>query len=648
MTDRFEEWRLETWGTADGYEQKFVIGTNVIGVLRGSDPYLQDQYVILSAHYDHLGKAPGGKFSPGAVDNASGIAVLLRVAAELAASEEKPRRSIVFAAFDAEESGMLGAFAFTCREDFDPTALAGLVNLDMLGRRFLDISENVLLSVGTERFPRLRDVVREAGEQAGLEVLPLGRDLALGRSDHAAFETYGAPWVFFTSGPYADYHQVTDTPEKIDYDLLRRTAEVVTSSLLALANAELVEPEVNVQEGDREELRSLYRLSQDIVRSEEESQIAPAERLQQVRFLQERAARLLAAPSYSLAERDLFVEEVMEALAPLLMGKEIGPDERTALAVILELYRHHPQLLAEGMRTMLRHVQKHPPGILRGAPPFHHLAFEVSDASVILTEMPGDRIELSYNIPVFNARARFRSFGRGDLEIDGMWHVNNIVGTRDEVVDSLLLMWRQEEFPPEHSAVAGALLQRVSGTDFGDRYATWLAWRLAKTGQPDEPALFLDLAQRAKGNVRKRALAFSLQQDQAVALPLLMAAIRDPAEEAGVQAWAMEHLPAAAGPDGWALLVGQLNNPAILARQPFVLSETFPFYNRTIIRWARQQVKPHPHITPPKSLGDVALEQLARATGKNFGKHPHAWREWLKQTPAATGETAKPLTADAF
>ena len=99
----------------------------------GLDPNLAKEYVILAAHYDHLGRTKQG-LCLGACDNASGVAALLEIAEELALAPQRPRRSVCFAAFDQEEKFSLGALALTCRQDYDPNRIAGVVNLDMLGR----------------------------------------------------------------------------------------------------------------------------------------------------------------------------------------------------------------------------------------------------------------------------------------------------------------------------------------------------------------------------------------------------------------------------------------------------------------------------------------------------------------------------------
>jgi acetylornithine deacetylase/succinyl-diaminopimelate desuccinylase-like protein len=111
---RFDRYGLKPWPGEDGYEQEFIFGTHMIGVMEGSDPDLVDEIVILSAHYDHIGTGRKGIY-PGASDNAAGVAVLLEIAERMAMADKKPRRTVAFASFDAEEKSAFGAFAFTGR-----------------------------------------------------------------------------------------------------------------------------------------------------------------------------------------------------------------------------------------------------------------------------------------------------------------------------------------------------------------------------------------------------------------------------------------------------------------------------------------------------------------------------------------------------
>ena len=260
VASRYADVGLQPWPGESGFAQRFGAGVNFIGFLPGADPAVADQFVVVSAHYDHLGMHDGHLF-PGAADNAAGVAVMLEAARVLADPSVRPARSIVFAAFDAEEQGLFGAYLFTARDDFNARRFAGLINLDMLGRATFDVRGSTLLAVGTRRFPGLRAAVNAAGQDAGLDVLPIGRALVGPRSDHVPFEPMDRPWVFLTCGPFADYHTPRDTPDKLDYSALERTAAVVIDTVAALANAPAIETPVEPTTGDRAELDAVIELT---------------------------------------------------------------------------------------------------------------------------------------------------------------------------------------------------------------------------------------------------------------------------------------------------------------------------------------------------------------------------------------------------
>lgn len=317
VAERFAEAGLMPWENEKNYAQRFGVGINMIAVLPGSDPVLADQFVVLSAHYDHLGTENGAVF-PGAADNAAGVAVLLETARVLANSPRRPARSVVFAAFDAEEQGLYGSYLFTAREDFDTARFAGLVNLDMLGRATFGVRSDTLIAVGTRRYPRLRATLQAAGEDAGLDVLPIGRELVGPRSDHVAFEPMGRPWVFLTCGPFADYHTPRDTPDKLDYSLIERSTAVVLDAVTWLADAPAVEPPTESTTGDRAELDAVIELTARMPEALP-PQFAPA-----VTATHSQAVALRDAPAYRLEDNALMHQTLSMAMTPIVYGRMLS------------------------------------------------------------------------------------------------------------------------------------------------------------------------------------------------------------------------------------------------------------------------------------------------------------------------------------
>jgi hypothetical protein len=204
---------------------------NVMGLLPGMDPALKDEFVVLSAHHDHVG-LEDGQLHPGADDNASGTTVLMEVARLMKGA--KPRRSILFLSVSGEEIGLFGSQAFVA---FPPVELGRIkadLNIDMVGR-----NGTTELSVTPAR---VDGAVSTLTEQARLLASAQGlrltdeADTYWSRSDHYTFFRKGIPAIFFFGGMHKDYHRSTDTPDKIDFEKLARVATFVKALALATAN----------------------------------------------------------------------------------------------------------------------------------------------------------------------------------------------------------------------------------------------------------------------------------------------------------------------------------------------------------------------------------------------------------------------------
>jgi hypothetical protein len=218
--------------------RKVVQARNVAGLLEGSDPRLKDEYVVVSAHYDHLGVV-GGRTQFGADDNASGVAALMEIARAFAESPVKPRRSILFISFDSEEEGMLGSFYYGRHPAIPLDKTAAVLNMDMIGRNedtatwklapeFTAQSVNL---VGTLYSPLLRRIAEQQNEKLHLN-LDFKTDSEdkeewFARSDQYVFATHGVPSVFFNTGEHPDYHTENDTWDRLNYPKLEKIARLV-------------------------------------------------------------------------------------------------------------------------------------------------------------------------------------------------------------------------------------------------------------------------------------------------------------------------------------------------------------------------------------------------------------------------------------
>jgi hypothetical protein len=211
---------------------------NVLAWLEGSDPALRDEVIVIGAHYDHLGDGSlGGSLSEvpgihhGADDNASGCAAVLEVARQLARSEARPRRSVLFAFFGAEELGLLGSAHYVKNPVVPLERTVAMLNLDMVGRmkgRNLSVG-----GVGTAgQWPAL---VEAAGE--GLDIAMTLDQEGFGPSDHSSFYGKEIPVLFLFTGAHEDYHKPSDTFDKVNVDglaLVTRLAYEIVREIDAL------------------------------------------------------------------------------------------------------------------------------------------------------------------------------------------------------------------------------------------------------------------------------------------------------------------------------------------------------------------------------------------------------------------------------
>lgn len=226
---------------------------NVAAILPGSDPARRDEYVVMGSHLDHLGQR-GATLFPGADDDASGSTGLMAVAAMWARNPVKPARSLLFVAFTGEEMGLLGSNHFVENPPIPLGSIVAELQMDMIGRdeegqdESADANRNTLHLVGTERLSRsLHELCLARNEQHFGFALEYDEEDVFSRSDHANFARKGIPIAFFFTGFHRDYHQQSDTPDKIHYAKLLKVATYVYDLSFELAQAKgrpLVDPDL--------------------------------------------------------------------------------------------------------------------------------------------------------------------------------------------------------------------------------------------------------------------------------------------------------------------------------------------------------------------------------------------------------------------
>ncbi len=214
---------------------------NVVAYLKGSDPKLNDEFVVIGAHYDHLGMGGEGSGSRvpdtlaphlGADDNGSGVVGLLNLAKRLSEKSAEIKRSIMFVSFGAEELGLLGSKHFVQNLPLDASKIVAMLNMDMIGRLN---EQNEVAVAGTGTAPNFEALLDELASASPLKLSysPEG----FGASDHASFYAADIPVLFYTTGAHPEYHTPADSPDKINYQGIVEVVNLVEQTVLRIANA---------------------------------------------------------------------------------------------------------------------------------------------------------------------------------------------------------------------------------------------------------------------------------------------------------------------------------------------------------------------------------------------------------------------------
>ena len=239
-----------------------VRGMNVIGMIEGSDPTLKSEYFVVGGHFDHTGRWEDYIYN-GADDNGSGSVGVLAIAKAMAANPVKPKRTIVFALWTGEEKGLYGSRYYVRNPLFPIEKTVGYLNYDMISRAFDEANlarstrqynvagaeetvkkirgnryATVSLTAGTEFAALTREMNKYVGLDLALRESPLG--VGSGGSDHASFASVKVPFVYYMAAMTADYHQPTDSIEKIDADLFTKIIQM--GYLTVFAYADRIQP----------------------------------------------------------------------------------------------------------------------------------------------------------------------------------------------------------------------------------------------------------------------------------------------------------------------------------------------------------------------------------------------------------------------
>lgn len=632
IRQHFEQAGLQPWAKTHSFDQSFTLGTNVIGIRPGSDKKLADQIILVCADYDGPGIVKG-RICPGAADGAAATAALLEIAQRLPANGHRLRRTIAFAAFDCGQERSLGAFAFTCRKDFDPSKIVAVIDLNMLGRPLFGVVENTLIAIGATDYPEVRRTATESAQAVSLRIVSAGADLAGPLGDSFAFQHYPIPSVLFTTGLYFDYYKPTDTADKIDYVLLERVTRAAARTITSLAGRETIGPEVRPQQADREELQGIITVLEEIRSKAAVNDLTPAE-VQNLDRQISQAKHLLGQKVYTFAERSRFIATLMEQDAPsvvrFLYDKPKPPPQTLfggrQLAAFLKLHaffaRYGP-LASRGLQQVVRHFTE---GwtFFRLLGSYTYSACDVRDDQIVCRPVGDQQYQFGVLYPHMTIQA-----GLATRKVDVQWSAMDTTGSHGELVDFCLLTWSNQQDDCLNS-VMPRVLEKVTGQSHGQRYQDWLEWRTAEVKADSEAAWLQGLWQSDNPELLKALLVQAASSRRTEAPPArLVEIIRNPKIRSDVRAAAIGALPATAGNEALLALADLVTDHTPAFRWDYLpaFDRSFPFYDNIVMQMDRRFPPPHEQVT----LGQAAQRKLVAITGQNFDANVQAWKDWIGQ-----------------
>ena len=236
IVNQFEEIGIQPYfeeGWYQPFERNGKTYKNVVGIISGNDPVLKDEYIIIGAHYDHLGVRDGQIYN-GADDNASGTATIIEMARILKNQQNNLKRSIIIAAFDAEEIGLWGSNDLSKKMDLSKVKL--MMSIDMVG--WLEKGKTLRLQ-GAATIKDGKRLLREEAEKMHIDIRPKDFETSIfGATDTQSFAKKGVATLYATTGLKSPYHKPEDDPELIDYKGLDRVTDYMADVTLRCATDE--------------------------------------------------------------------------------------------------------------------------------------------------------------------------------------------------------------------------------------------------------------------------------------------------------------------------------------------------------------------------------------------------------------------------
>jgi Peptidase family M28/PDZ domain len=240
LADQFAKLNLRPAGTKDGFDQPFPPNyRNILGMIPGDDPQLKNEFIVVAAHYDHVGYGnrgnsygPYGKVHPGADDNASGTSALMELAKAFGHLPDPPKRSILVAAFDAEEKGLFGSKYWVSHPTVSWEKIVACIDLDMIGH----LRNDQLFVYGTRSGCGWRRLLSRQNDEPGLR-LDFPWELKPD-ADYYPFFDKGVAVLLFHTGLHENYHRPSDTADLISGEGMSRIVRLLFGTVYELAESD--------------------------------------------------------------------------------------------------------------------------------------------------------------------------------------------------------------------------------------------------------------------------------------------------------------------------------------------------------------------------------------------------------------------------
>lgn len=282
-----------------------IYGRNVGAWLPGSDEVLRDEFIIVSAHFDHLG-ARGGQVFRGADDNASGTSMLLEVARQFTLMKERPKRSLVFIGFDLEENMLWGSRWFAAHAPWPLEKVKLFTTADMIGRSLGNLPLKTCFVMGSEHGKGVPLLLDDVGEPQGFHIARLGIDLIGTRSDYGPFRDQKVPFLFFSTGEHPDYHTPGDVPERIDYEQVAAVSGLVLRVTHAAANSVEAPQWVDDTTPRMDEVVALNNICKLLLVASEKNRLSDLQKFV-VQQAEQRTRQIITAGKVTTAERKTLI-----------------------------------------------------------------------------------------------------------------------------------------------------------------------------------------------------------------------------------------------------------------------------------------------------------------------------------------------------